>query len=352
MVSRKTLPLLGGSIMVRVITVTLKVLSAAMFLSSISCTNLTEHEMAFKAGLHIISPGDFSTMSIISDMAGARSLLIYSGSFFVASTEGLIYRYDSESMELVEEYQVAAPSPAGFSEIVFSPLENTAYLIGPLGKILEISLPDCTVLDEFSVCQSPVKLALGFESEYLFVVDGPSNSIYRVAINDNKPYNPISFYFTINCIEPANNSDSLLVGVSAAGIRLIEVLSPGTTRKTTLLPDGNYQAFAAVPDDTLFVGVNGYSHASVGILDPFMEYLFVIPPYFYGNIGIQGSTHLIAMGQDWQHAYVLSYLGDNTSRLISYNYCSCAIDQELDIPGFPLDLKVSGNGVIYVLTTE
>ncbi|MCK5842448.1 MAG: hypothetical protein KAH31_09790, partial [Candidatus Sabulitectum sp.] len=63
--------------------------------------------MAFKAGLHVIAPEDFTVISTISDMPGARSLMIYPGNIFVASTEGLIYRYDSETLELVEAYQVA-----------------------------------------------------------------------------------------------------------------------------------------------------------------------------------------------------------------------------------------------------
>ncbi|MEA3266163.1 MAG: hypothetical protein U9P42_04395, partial [Candidatus Fermentibacteria bacterium] len=157
----------------RGITAISAALSAAVICSIffINCTDLTEYELAFKAGLHVIAPEDFTVISTISDMPGARSLMIYPGNIFIASTEGFIYRYDSETLELVEAYQVATPSPAGFSQMVYCSLKNTAYLISSLGKILEVSLPECTVIDEFSVCESPTKLALGPGSEYLFVAD-------------------------------------------------------------------------------------------------------------------------------------------------------------------------------------
>ena len=316
----------------------------ALLLPLISCTDITEHEIAFKAGLHIISSEDFSTIKTITDMVGARCLLVYPGNVFVASTEGTILRYDSESMELLEEYLVAAPSPVGFSDMVFSSLENTAYLIGSLGMILEINLPDCTVLDEFNVCQSPVKLALGPGSEYLFVADGPLNKIYQVAIVNNKPHDSVSIYYTIKCMEPFQNPDSLLVGTSD-GPCLIEVLSSSTIRYVIYGLDIPFMALSAVPNDSIFVGVTNYS---VGIFSPTV----LLEENFYGGVSIEGNIDFIAMGHDWQHAYVLSYLGDNTSRLVSYNYRFHTISQEVEIPGYPLDLEVSGNGVIYALTTE
>ena len=313
------------------------------------CTDLTEHEMAFNAGLHIISPEDFSTMGVISDMAGARSLLIYPGNFFVVSTEGTISRFDSESMGLVEVYQVGAPSPAGFSQIVFSTLKNSAYLIGAMGNIVEISMPDCTLIEEFSVCPSPVKLALGPGAQNLFVADGPSSRIHQVSISNNKAYDNVSIYFTINCMSPFQNPDSMLVGTSD-GVALIEVLGPTDIRGSMLGTPIFFLDLVAVPNDTVFVGV---SSSRVGIFDLYP--LSLTPPEspFYGKVELEGSNHILAMGQDWQHAYVLSYLSDQgISRLVSYRYNSHTISQEVDIPGYPLDLKVSGNGYIYVLTTE
>jgi len=328
-----------------------RVITAALLLLALTgCSNITEHEMAFKAGLHIISSQDFSTIKTITDMAGARSLLIYPGNVFVASTEGIIYRIDSETQEYVDEYQVAAASPAGFSDMVFCNLKNTAYLIGPLGKILEISLPDCTVIDEFAICQSPVRLALGPGSQHLFVADGPSSRVYQVAIDDNEAKGSVHIYYNINCIESSQYPDTIVVGTSE-DMNIVEVLDSGSLRLTRpkLLQYYCFSAVAAIPDDTAFVAVVG---SNVCLLDVFVPDEFPPPPFFSGQIHIEGDVHFVAIGNDWQHAYVLSYLGDNTSRLISYNYRFFSIDNEMDIPGYPLDLQVSGGGVIYALTTE
>ncbi len=331
----------------RGITAISAVLFAAVICSILflGCTDLTEYEMAFKAGLHVIAPEDFTIINTISDIPGARCLMVYPGNIFIASTEGLIYRYDSETLELVEAYQVALPSPAGFSQMVYCSLKNTAYLIGSQGKILEVSMPQCTVIDEFTVCQSPTKLALGPSSEYLFVADGPSTRVHQVSIDNNQTYDNYKTNYNINCMEPFHNPDSMLVGTSG-GLSFIEVLSPMSLRGVYMASGGSYTALAAIPNDSLFVYVTG---SSLGTMNPF-------PPFQPSQKGtsvlIEGTAHIIAMGQDWQHAYVLSYLGDNTSRLISYNHRFTETPQELDIPGYPLDLKVSGSGVIYVLTTE
>lgn len=316
-----------------------------------SCTGLTEYELAYTGGLHILSSEDFSTINTISDIPAARSLLICPDGFLIATTDGVVFSYSTEKPELVGEYTVGLPSPAGYREMVYSSLEGTAYLIGSLGKILEISLPDCNVLDEFSICQSPVKLVVPTGSSYIFVGDGPSNRIYQVSIENNKPYTSVAIYFTINCIEPGQNPDSTLVGTSG-GVNLVEILGPGSLRNTIMDEPVPCLALAAVPDDTVFVGVKGYPGAvSVGVVDVFNSQVHIPPlPEYYGEIGITGDSHFIAIAQDSVHAFVLSSIGNSTSRLVSYNYTTYTIDQQIDLPGFPLDLKVSDDGNIYALT--
>ncbi len=320
---------------------------ALSFLLIFGCLSVTEHEMAFQAGVHIISSENFSTIASIPGVRGARSILLYPENIFIVSTEGIIYRYDSETFELLGEYQIAAPSPAGFTEIILCHNKNTAYLIGPFGKILEISLPECTVVDEFSVCESPIKLALGPQADYLFVADGVTSKIYQVRVSDNKVCNNISVYFSINCMEPAQDPDSMLVGTSN-GCSLIEVLGPTEARLTeiSIIP---FYALAAIPNDTLFVGV---AAGELGMVNPWVFLTWPPGPFFYQNVSVSGDTYFVAVGSDWKHAYLLSYLGDNMSRLVSYNYLSYELEQTIDITGYPLGFEVSGSGNIYVLTTE
>ncbi len=312
------------------------------------CTNLTEYDMAYNAGLYVISAEDFTVTETIPGIEGARSLLLYPGNVFVVSTEGVIYRYDAETLELVDQNQIGSPSAAGYSDAVFCTVKNTAYIIGSYGDILELSMPECAVVDQFSVCQSPVMLALGVGSSYLFVADGPSNRVYQVKINGNKTGDNVHLYYPIRCVAPFQNPDSMIVSTTE-DVNLISVLTSTSLRSVQLPGVSSFAALAAVPDDTIFIGAGD---SFIGIFDPITTEV-PPPPAFYGTALFTGTPFCLAIANDWQHAYLLVYMaGTSSSRLISYNYSSMNIDRELDIPGYPLDLEVLGGEAVYVLTTE
>lgn len=154
----------------------------------LSCVEITEYDSVYSGRLLVVSPEDFNIVSEGVDISGASSFLVSRYGVFVASTEGTVYSYELESLELQGISTVGLPSAAGYSDMVYSSLERSAYLIGILGTILELDLPDCMVVDEFSVCQSPVSLALGSGSNSHYVADDPSNWIYQLSIENNIPY--------------------------------------------------------------------------------------------------------------------------------------------------------------------
>ena len=299
--------------------------------------------MALIAGLHIITPSDFSESNALSNIPGASAMYILSSNLFILSTEGAVYRFDSSTLEQTGKFTIGPPS-----QMVFSTLKNSAYVIGTYGNIIELSIPDCTVIDEFNICESPVALLLEEGSSFLFVADGPSSRVHQVAIDGNIKKDNIFLYYSILSMASSQNPDSFAVGTSD-GLNSVEVLGPASLRFIRLPKvTGSFSAMEAVPNDTLFVGMR---NNSVGIIDVFHHE--TMPGLsFYNGENIPGSSFSVAMGNDMKHAYVLSYIGDNTSRLTSYNYRFIEEPMELDIPGYPLDLKVSGNGDIYVLTTE
>ncbi|MCK5841945.1 MAG: hypothetical protein KAH31_07250 [Candidatus Sabulitectum sp.] len=317
------------------------------------CTSLTEYEMAYSGVLHVLSPADLSTIHTIPGITAARSLLLYQYGFLVTTTEGKVLSYTYDSYDLVGEYTVGLPSASGYHQIAYSSIEKTAYLIGSMGRILELSLPECSVLDEFHICESPVTIVIADGSNYIFVADGPSNQIYQVSIENNTAYTSVPVDFNINCIEPGQNPDSILVGTSG-GINLLEILGPGSLRNTIQSEPVPCTALAAVPGDTIFVGVKGYpGDYSVGVVDVINSQVHnpTLPEY-YGEVDLTGNSHFISLAVDSTHAFVLSSVGNTMSRLVSYNYSTFTMDQQTDLSGFPLALKVSEDGIIFVLTTE
>ncbi len=337
-------------------TMLLRIFLCTIILSSLilttGCHKIAEFDNAFDGGLYVISSQDFATTNYVSGISGARSLLIYPGNIFVASTEGMVLRYDSENMALVEECVVGSPCPSGYAQMVLNATGNSAYLITSLGQIVELSLPECTVKDIFSVCQSPVAIAFapGIPS-YLYVGDGPTRSIIQVSTTTNTPLASAESFFNVNCIEPGWFADTILVGTSDP-LTLLEEHGWGSFSLNTAAISGAASAIAiaAIPYDSNFVVV---TPSSVGVLEFFEDPL---PGESFGAVlemvNLEGSSHCMAMGTDWQHAYILSYVGDFTSRLTSYNYVFNEIDQQVDLPGFPFDIKTTSSGYIYVLTSE
>ena len=261
----------------------------------------------------------------------------------------MVYRYDSETLAFVGEYQVDSPSPAGFFQMAMDQSAGIAYLIGANGKIVKFSLPDCIVQDILSVCQSSVALAVAPGSpSYLYVGDGPTNTINQVSTGNNAVLASRNLEYPIRSIAVGLFADSIIVGTSG-GTFLVEELGAGNLRVINAVRAGCV-SIDDIPNDTIYVVATGsyvrvlrfYKDPAPG--DPSAEFL--------GGVEIEGISHFVAAGNDWQHSYVLSYIGDNTSRLISYNHAFFRIDQQVEIPGFPLDLKVSGSNVIYALTYE
>lgn len=330
----------------------------AVLLAS-SCTNITEYELIYSAGLNVISPEDFSVVASFPEVKSARCMMPHQGLMYVVSSEGFIYSYDLDSLTLIDQHQIGPPTPSGYNKMIFCPWDNSAYLIGALGYILQLSLPDCEVIDQFSVCASPVDLAITSGTPgYLWVVDGQANSIDQVLPITNVSCHTVNIpdHYRIQCIEPSSfYPDSLLVGTSD-GICRIEVLSAGNVRLTWAADlFTSWQSLCSIPYDSNFVAIKGGNAHQVGELCVYDLGTYIIPPPKFYNVDmIDGESFLTAAANDGMHVYALSYVGDGTSRLVSYRYSDppYGIDREADFQGYPLDLKVSDTGMIYVLTYQ
>jgi len=323
-----------------------------------ACVDVTEFDMTYDSGLSVISPVDLSLVASFPDMINPRCIMLYPGTVFAASTEGTVYRFDAESYTLTGEYNVGVSSPAGYTQMVFSPVENTAYIIGSMGRLLELSIPECQVIDEFTLCSSPVEMAVtAGVLGYLWVVDGTSNTVYQVDIGTNQSHHSISFpgYCTIKCIEPSGYyQDSLLVGTSLITYKL-EALSEGGIR-ATYVPDlfQSCVSLCSIPYDSNFVAVVGNYPYVIGELCAYDDSFYIDPPpRFYNTDQLTGDNVITAAANDYKHVYALSYLGDGVSRLSSYSYIApYGINGYADFQGYPVDMKVSESGNIYVLTYE
>ncbi len=329
----------------------------AMFF--LACSNITEQDMIYDAGLHLVSADNLQIVNTIPGIKNASSLMLYPGKLFVASSGGIVRSYDSNDLSLLGEHIVGVASPAGYFDLTFSPTENTAYLIGAMGKILELSLPDCEVIDEFSVCLSPIDMTITSGSPGdLWVADGPSNSVVRVDIETNESLRVIQIVANsvINELVASNcYHDSLLIATTNL-IGRLEATDEVGTRLTFVQNSigASWSGLCPIPHDSNFVAVsNGTKIGECCVYDK-NAYPGYPPPSFYNTDTIENSNWITAAGNDYINVYALGSLGDGTSRLYRYTYIgpSYGINGFADFAGYPIDLKISDSGQIYVLTVE
>lgn len=317
-----------------------------LFCLHAGCTDLTEFGNLVSGTLTVYSE-DFSVVAQLQGIEEARNLLIYPGYVFVVKGDGYIDKYSSETLELLGSYKIGQPSPAGYSHSAYSPSENSLYIVGSVGNIIEVSIPDCSVVDDFNVCPSPFHISASNTSPaYLYVSDGSSNAIWVVRAINNNPVDSWVFPAGITCIE-ASESDTTLVGTELGTYRLEFLPSGGLTGVYQLTE--SLLAIDYFPWDHNFAAVTGQS---IGIVEIIIDPVTLLPALFFGyDSYIEGYNYVLACDID-RYAYVLSYLGENTSRIVKYDMTFHEISEQFEFSGIPLDMDVSGSGLIYVLTME
>ena len=331
------------------------VLIAAALLILSSCTDLTEFDHTLNAGINILQTPGLSVVNTIGDISGASSLCVLPDCFVVVSTEGTVTRFDLESHQQTGSFIIGSPSPSGYFEIEYSPSESTVYIIGALGQILELSVPDMEFLHSFSVCETPVDIEIASLKPYFYVAGANTCKIYEVSKENNLPGRFCTMVASPTCMAIDQCQDTILVGTTGEP----ELVSTGSEvmrrRIAEYFPE--ILAIETVPhenSDTRLCAVIGYS--STAKIATVLNYFpgFSSDPIMAGHVPIEGDTHHICTDiiGNYSYAYVLSYLGDNTSRLICYNTTSYNIESQVDLQGYPLDLEVSSGGTLLVLTTE
>lgn len=327
-------------------------LAVTLFLAS-GCTDLTEFKGTVAAGIHVISPSSFTVVQTLTGIEAGRSICATdSGIFLVATTDGTLLRYNASTLEKTGTFIVDQPYSAGFFEMAHSPTENSVYLIGALGKIIEIDIPDCEVLDEFNVCSNPKGLLVGNGRPYLYITDANSEAIFEIHLISNT-WSRICYLKSVPvCMAAAQNQDTILVG-TLDGIDLLTTHGTGTIIRRTYQLTPPVSSIVTIPENTVLCAVMNFQSGDE--VTSITEYW----PSGVGTIGIwrgetplEGENHCICASRDGIHAYVLSYTGGSVSRLVSYNVETYSIDDELDLHGYPMDLVVLEDGRILALTTE
>ena len=353
MVAGEAVSFLGGAVMVRASST----LAAALVLFCMSCTDITEYSLTVTAGVNLYDPDDLTYLGSFPTPELAKSMFILNDHVYFTGTDGYIRSYDTVTRNLLEETMIGAASSVGYGEVVYNPLRNSIYVAGSTGNILEVSLPGCEVTDQFSVCALPTLLEVTTGSPgYLWVVDGVENEIHQVHLGTNGLCGSLKYseVTAIRAIEASIYPDSLLVGTSRGFFRL-SALGPGNLRSAFIKNFfGSCNCLSSIPGDSNFVTVYSDSDPMIGGIWVYTDNpLIVPPPRFYNAVPINGSYFMSEAGMDSSTFYVLSSDYSGTSTLSIYHTGeNFGIYHQVEVPGNPLDIEVSGSGEVYVLTYQ
>ncbi len=324
--------------------------AAAALLIISGCTDLTEFEHTLQAGVNIFATPDLEYIHTLENISGARAVCGFTDCFAVVTTEGTLIRYDLESYEQTGLFTIGSPSSAGYFEMEYSPTESSVYIIGAMGQIIELHVPDMEFMDDFSVCETPVDIEIDVEIENpnFYVAGVTSQRLYEVRKSSNILSRVCNLYISPTCM--ALDEDTMLVGtlgitrmVSIGGASMVQ-------RNMNLFP--GILAIEAVPNDTTLCAVFDYNSDRIALVLNYFSSPLIPGPLWTGEVAIEGNTHYMCVESDGSHVYVLSYLGDNASRLVSYNCDSYTIESQIELQGYPLNLEISPGGTLLVLTAD
>ncbi|MEN8207610.1 MAG: hypothetical protein ABFR50_00010 [Candidatus Fermentibacteria bacterium] len=318
------------------------------------CTDLTEFDHSMMAGISVFHTPDLTCVHTIENISGARSLCALPDCFIAATTEGTVFRFDLQTYEQTGIFNIGSPSSSGYHEIEYSFYENSVYIIGALGQILEVSVPDMEVLDAFNVCETPVDIEVSPDPElsFFYVAGATSRRIFELKLASNAVSRSCILPSSPTCMAIPESMDTIMVGTLAETEIVSLVTASMKRRRMDHFP--GILAIETVPNDTTFCAVfSSYSLNSISTILKFFPNPFSPDPLYTGVVNIEGDIHYMAAAEsDGTRIYVLSYMGNNGSRLISYNCVEYFIESQIDLPGYPLDLEISPGGTLLVLTAE
>lgn len=321
------------------------------------CSSLTEYEILYEAGLNVYSPVDLQHLRTIEIDPDARCLTVSGETVYLGCTDGYARSYSIETLDLLGEIQAGQPSPSGYLDMEYCEYRSSLYLTGAAGTVVEISLPQFEVTDEFSPCATPVELEITQgDPGYLWVVDRTGNSVHQIHLDTNGHCGSVTYSAeqVVAAIEASIYPDSLLVGTSYGFFRL-DSQAPGVLRSSWM--KGVYRkcmALTAIPGDSNFIAVLELTQSSseVGELCAYDDSAYVSPPErFYNSVSVPGDVFLLESGTDGDYVYFLTSGDPGESVLGAYRTGEeYAIETQVEVPGNPLDLTVSETGEVYVLT--
>lgn len=318
----------------------------------IGCHQIAEFETGVTSGVSVIRTSDYTVETVVSDIEGARS--IYSNGnyeFLLTTTDGALYRVNSQLMVVDTSFVIGTPSGNGYSEIIKSPLHNSIYILGPAGKIIEVGLNHNFVKDEFYTGPNPADLCISPDnSNNIFVIDSGDQTIRKVMTLSNTVIEESNLYHIPSSVSGyAAFPEFVLVACSDDSGSVCQLDVETLNLYCAIFTGMPCGEIASSQNDSIFCTIHPGTGSSDGgatlvRATPFPEYLEYFP--------ITGTPVSLCSHPYYPYFYIAS-LKDGDTVITVLNGDTFQVETEFNIDGFPFDITTHRNGeYLLVLTAE
>lgn len=316
------------------------------------CHQMTEFETGATSGVNFVRTSDYTVETVMSGFEGARSILSNGNNeFLVITTDGSLYRVNSQLMVVDTSFVIGTPSGNGYSEIIRSPQHNSVYILGPSGKIIEVSLNYNYVKSEFYTGPNPVDLCISQDgSNHIFVIDSGDQTIRKVMTSSNTVIEESNLYNIPSSVSGYVEFPEFVLVACSDDTGSVYQLDVETLILYSVVCTGMpCEEIASSQNDSVFC----ITHQGTGFLDggatlvratPFPEYLEYFP--------ITGKPVSLCSHPFNSNFYVAS-LKDGDTVITVLNGDTFQVETEFTINGFPFDITTHRNGeYLLVLTSD
>lgn len=318
-------------------------LLAAMLPLVSACHDVIEFSGVPEAGLVFLDPVTLEVVGTLSGVPGAVSICATGmNAFCVASSEGILYRYDAVSMTLDTSFVIGGRSSAGYGSMVYIPWKSSLYVIGTPGSIIEVGMPDGEIKAVLANADSPTELVANRNQSFIYVNNPGTNSIFRINTQSNQVYRVFNFDRTPSgMITGFQEDDTLLVTTSdpqcIAYVQPADYAYPRVAEfRTTIDMERSTShyglIYAAQPDGT----TNG-ELAVVDSLFPFSSYTAAFFP---------GEPRALHNHTDGLRLFIMSVVENGSFRLSCYHQDFKEITASAELQGYPLDMTSAGDRLV------
>jgi len=332
-----------------------RVLVAAMVLTAlVGCKGVTEHESTGDYGVTVLDAHDLTVLGSMSDMSNGQLVVSMGGSsFIVLCSDGKIYHCDSEALAVDSISSIPTGGGGGFSDAV--KITGSLYVVTGGATVLDISLSDFTVQEEFAVgsavadiCASPTGEGL------LYVLDAADGRLREVLTLTNT----VQSTYGLDYDNPVavdgflDSPASLVIGYDdTEGSMTFMDLEVGYEMRFASVDPYSCGGVRCYPSDSLVYAIRPIPGGD-GYYSMFQGWGVWLTPR---SMQLDGSPVDLALDPDGSFSWVLTSLGGGEGKVYrvdsdSINY---GITHQVELEGLPMDITSHAGGEkLLVLTVQ